>query len=88
MKQQFLVKSLVFTALILSASSCKAVEPEVPQQQTVTYTLCNANATAEVNRQTAVSIAAQPGIVLYFLIFLSLLWALFHPSPGRYAHGP
>ena len=50
MKQQFLVKSLVFTALIMSASSCKAVEPENPQQQTVTYTLCNAKATAEVQQ--------------------------------------
>lgn len=54
MKQQFLLKSLFILALIASATSCKAVEPEDPQQQTVSYTLCNANATAEVQHLWAV----------------------------------
>ena len=53
MKQLLSFKSLVCIALVLSASSCKAVEPEVPQQ-TVTYTLSNANATAEVQQLWAV----------------------------------
>lgn len=54
MKQQILLKTLVILALILSASSCKAVEPEIPQPQTISYTLCNANATAEVQQLWAV----------------------------------
>ena len=53
MKHLFSRQSILLFVLLCSVCSCHAVEP-VPTTEPVTYTLCNAQATAETQRLWAV----------------------------------